>query len=112
MKIEHLAALICAVSAVSVAQTSSPSSTQASNPVSVVRGSGKRGFLPKFSGPSQISDSTILQSSDGNLGIGTTAPLFPLHIFNGSTTPPPGQYPTALYEETPVSVVGNNAEAR
>jgi hypothetical protein len=67
--------------------------------------------LPKFSGPSQINDSTILQSADGNLGIGTTAPLFPLHIFNGNTTPPPGQYPTALYVETPVSVDGTNSVA-
>jgi hypothetical protein len=111
MKIEHLAALICAVSAVSVAQTSTPSSTQASKPAPVIRGSGQRGYLPKFSGPSQINDSTILQSADGNLGIGTTAPLFPLHIFNGNTTPPPGQYPTALYVETPVSVDGTNSVA-
>ncbi len=111
MKIEHLAALICALSAVSMAQTSTPSPTQNSSHTSAIKGTGERGYLPKFSGPAQINDSVILQSPDGNLGIGTTAPLFPLHIFNGNSTPPPGQYPTALYVETPVSVDGTNTVA-
>ena len=111
MKIEHLAALICALSAVSVAQTSTPSPTQNSIPTSAITGSGKRGYLPKFAGPAQINDSAILQSADGNVGIGTTTPLFPLHIFSVNTTPPPGQYPTALYVETPVSVDGTNTVA-
>jgi hypothetical protein len=111
MKIEHLAALICALSAVSVAQTSTPSPTQNSIPTSAITGSGKRGYLPKFAGPSQINDSAIVQSPEGNVGIGTTTPLFPLHIFSANTTPPPGQYRTALYLETPVSVDGTNTVA-
>ena len=111
MKIEHLAALICALSAVSVAQTSTPSPTQNSIPTSAITGSGKRGYLPKFAGPAQINDSAILQSANGNVGIGTTTPLFPLHIFSANTTPPPGQYPTALDVETPVSVDGTNTVA-
>ena len=60
----------------------------ASNPLAPITGAGKRGYLSKFVGPSQISDSVVVQSQ-GNIGIGTTAPLYPVHVFGTNTTPPP-----------------------
>lgn len=94
-----------------LAQTSTPSSTQAVTPAPTITGGGKKGYLPKFAGPSQINDSKIIQASDGSIGIGTTTPLFPLHVYSANTTPPPGQSPTALYVETPVAVDGTNTVA-
>jgi hypothetical protein len=100
MKIEHLAALICALSAVSTAQTSNPSPTLNSIPTSAITGSGKRGYLPKFAGPTQVNDSAILQAADGNVGIGITAPIVPLHVFSNNPVGPPGYGPITMWVES------------
>src|ERR1700758_296334 len=68
-------------------------------------GRGTPNFIARFSGTHRISNSTIFQSPTGNIGIGTTAPLFPLHVFSNDTFPPPGQdTPVTLFVETPASV--------
>lgn len=71
----------------------------------VIHGSGTPNFIPEFLSPHRIGNSNIFQSPSGNVGIGTTSPLFPLHIFSNNTSPPPGQdFPVALFVETPASV--------
>jgi hypothetical protein len=71
-----------------------------------IEGAGTPNFIARFSGTDRIANSNIFQSpTTGNIGIGTTAPLFPLHVFSNSTLPPPGQdRPVALFVETPTSV--------
>ena len=39
-----------------------------------ITGRGTTNFLPKFHSQSQIDSSVIYESSDGNIGIGTTTP--------------------------------------
>jgi len=68
-------------------------------------GAGTPGYVPLFTGYHRVGNSNIFQSPTGNIGIGTTNPLFPLHIFSSNTFPPLGQdFPVALFVETPVSV--------
>lgn len=89
-----------------------PAQTQPSNPTNVANppdwilvGHGTAGTIPRFVAPYKLADSDIIQSSTGNIGIGTSAPLFPLHIFSNNTVPPPGQSsPITLFVETPASV--------
>jgi hypothetical protein len=63
-----------------------------------ITGRGTTNFLPKFHSPTQIDSSTIYESSDGNIGIGTTAPLFPLHVYS-NTAGSQGQTPGSLFVE-------------
>jgi hypothetical protein len=70
-----------------------------------ISGAGTPNYIPKFTGPHRVGNSTIFQGSNGNIGIGTTAPLFPLHVFSNNTFPPPGQdFPVTLFVETDASV--------
>jgi hypothetical protein len=65
-----------------------------------IHGSGTINFIPKFTSPRSIGPSNIFQSPGGNIGIGTTAPIFPVHVFSNSFAPPAGQdYPVALFVE-------------
>ena len=69
-----------------------------------VTGSGTTGTLPEFTGTTTIGNSPIVDFN-GNIGIGTTAPLFPLHIFSNNTFPtPPQDSPVTVFVETPASV--------
>ena len=88
------------LAAMASAQTSTPNSTQSSPPLPAVTGSGKRGYLSKFAGSSQINDSKILQSSEGNVGIGTTSPTVPLHVFSNNPVGPPGYGPITMWVES------------
>jgi hypothetical protein len=73
-------------------------------PQEEIEGAGEPGYLPVFTGHHQIADSGVFQVGS-NVGIGTTSPLYPLHIFSNNTFPPPGQdFPVALFVETPASV--------
>src|SRR5215469_8753349 len=66
-----------------------------------IEGAGTANYVPVFTGSHRIGNSNIFQSPAGNVGIGTTNPLFPLHIFSSSTTPPPGHdKPVTLWVET------------
>src|SRR6516164_7247900 len=55
----------------------------------LITGGGKKGYLSKFSGSSQINDSVVVQTEQGNIGIGTTVPVYPVHVFGTNTVPPP-----------------------
>ena len=69
-----------------------------------IGGAGNANFVAKFVSEHKIGNSRIFQSRSGNVGIGTTVPLFPLHIFSSNTVPPPGQgFPVALFTETSAS---------
>ncbi len=91
MKIRTVAAFVGLVmTTVALAQTSNLNPGE-SNETSFIAGKGKKGYLPKFSGTSQINDSAIVQSTQGNIGIGTAAPIFPMHVYGTNTAPPYGQ---------------------
>jgi hypothetical protein len=88
------------VAATGSAQTSRSSSSEE------IGGSGTSNFVPIFTGAHRLGNSKIFQAG-GNIGIGTSNPLFPLHIFSDNLTPPPGQnFPVSLFVETPASVDG------
>jgi len=56
-----------------------------------IGGAGTPNFIARFTGTHKVGNSNIFQSLDGNVGIGTTAPIFPLHVLTSNITPPPGQ---------------------
>lgn len=45
---------------------------------------GENGYLVKFNSPTTGNQSGIFQDSDGKIGIGTTSPIFPVHVFKGT----------------------------
>jgi hypothetical protein len=76
-----------------------------------ITGSGTANTVPKFTGTYTLGNSPI-SISGTNVGIGTTSPLFPLHIFSENSTPPPGQdRPIALLIETSASTTIAGAPA-
>lgn len=67
MNIRTVAAFISmVVSTIAMAQTSTPKPT-GSTDLPEITGRGKIGYPPKFAGSSQINDSAIIQSSQGNI---------------------------------------------
>ena len=96
--------ILCVLSVVpALAQTSSSSATNvATVPDWFIFASRPLGTISQFVSPVQNSGvKNIVQSSTGNIGIGISAPLFPLHIFSSSTIPPPGHnQPVTLWVET------------
>jgi len=101
MNIKIPAVLIGSVllSTIAFAQTVTSDSTESGTPA-CISGGGKRGFLPKFAGPSQINDSNVLQSTEGNIGIGTTSPIVPLHVYSNNPVGPPGYGPITMWVES------------
>ena len=97
MRIAGLILCLC-VTATTVAQISShPKDDE-------IGGAGKPNFIARFSGTHKIANSSIFQSTSGNVGIGTMAPLFPVHVLSNNTLPPLGQdFPVALFVETSAS---------
>jgi hypothetical protein len=55
-----------------------------------VAGTGTPGTIAQFTSPSTVGNSPIV-NSNGNIGIGTSTPIFPLHVLTSNITPPPGQ---------------------
>jgi hypothetical protein len=45
-----------------------------------ISGSGTDNYVPRFNGTSALQNSAIFSDDNGNVGIGTTAPLYDLHI--------------------------------
>ncbi len=91
-----------------------------------VGGRGTPNFIAKFSGTHRLSNSTIFQSPNGNIGIGTTTPIVPLHIFSSNPVGPVGYNPITMWVESaadnaqgavygvsssPVGGIGINGEA-
>jgi len=66
-------------------------------------GTGTASFLARFTGPHRIANSTVFQASDGSLGIGTTTPTWPLHVFSTRQTGAGGYPPIALWAESTAS---------
>jgi hypothetical protein len=52
-------------------------------PPATVTGSGTKDFMPMWTGKSKLGNSTLFQSTSGNVGIGTTTPAFTLDV-NGN----------------------------
>jgi len=52
-----------------------------------VGGSGTDNYIPRWNGTSDLENSNIYQSSGGNIGIGTSAPVDELHIIRSSAEP-------------------------
>jgi hypothetical protein len=51
-----------------------------------IEGAGTPGYVPLFTGYHRVGNSNILQSPDGNIGIGTTTPVWPLQVISTRTT--------------------------
>ena len=82
-------------------QSSNATTNVANPPDWLIIGHGNAGAIPRFVAPYKLGDSDIVQSPSGNIGIGIAEPLFPLHIFSSSMTPPPGHdSPVTLWVET------------
>jgi hypothetical protein len=65
-----------------------------------IGGAGTPNFIARFSATHRLSNSTIFQSPNEDVGIGTTTPVFPLHVFSDNTFPPAGQdFPVAAFVE-------------
>lgn len=62
-----------------------------------VGGAGTPNFLARFTGNHTIGNSKIFQSPSGNIGIGTTNPVNPLVVTNGTGF---NQFPTEVFVET------------
>ena len=63
-------------------------------------GAGTPGYVPLFTGYHKVGNSNILQSPDGNIGIGTTTPVWPLHIVSTRSVGAGGYPPIALWSES------------
>jgi len=51
-----------------------------------IEGAGTPGYVPLFTGYHRVGNSNIFQSLDGNIGIGTTTPVWPLQVISTRTT--------------------------
>lgn len=58
-----------------------------------ITGSGTTNFIPKFSSPSAVTDSTMREVS-GSFGINIAAPLAKLHVSHATATASAGQFET------------------
>jgi hypothetical protein len=65
------------------AQTTGTTSTAPTTSTPVVFGHGTTNYIPIWTGGSTLGNSVLFQSG-GNVGIGTTNPLFPLVVTNGT----------------------------
>lgn len=64
-----------------------------------ITGSGTTNTIPQFTSSTTIGDSPIVDFN-GNIGIGTTTPVWPLHVFSTRTAGSGGYPPIALWAES------------
>ena len=66
--------------------SSSSSTPGGGGPNGVILGSGKVGYVPLWQSLSKLGDSVIYQNANGNVGVGSQNPQYPLDVFanNGS----------------------------
>src|SRR6266481_8417171 len=55
-----------------------------------IAGTGTPGTIAQFTSATSVGNSPVV-NSNGNIGIGTSSPIFPLHVLTSNVTPPPGQ---------------------
>jgi hypothetical protein len=98
MKVKSLGIWIISLLAVSTAwaQSTEPSTV----PPEEVIGSGTPRFLARFTGPHRIGDSKVFQAPNGSIGIGTTTPVWPLHVFSTKKLGSGGYPPIAIWAES------------
>jgi hypothetical protein len=65
-----------------------------------IGGAGTANFIARFSGTHRLSNSTIYQSPNGNIGIGSTAPTVPLFVFSSNPVGPVGYNPITMWVES------------
>jgi len=75
-----------------------------------VTGSGTTNTVPQFISPTTIGDSPIV-SFNGNIGIGTTTPVWPLHILSSKTTGSCCYPPITLWVENTAPNTGGAVRA-
>jgi hypothetical protein len=65
-----------------------------------IGGAGTANFVARFSGTHKLSNSTIYESPNGNIGIGSTAPTVPLYVFSSNPVGPVGYKPITMWVES------------
>ena len=76
-----------------------------------IEGAGTPGYVPLFTGYHRVGNSNIFQSPDGNIGIGTTTPVWPLHILSSKTTGSCCYPPITLWVENTAPNTGGAVRA-
>src|ERR1700756_5307336 len=64
-----------------------------------IAGTGTPGTIAQFTSATSVGSSPIV-NSNGNIGIGTTTPSWPLHVFSTRSTGSQGYPPIALWAES------------
>jgi trimeric autotransporter adhesin len=93
-----------------LAPTGNASTSGSNAPAGTITGSGKKNFVPLFTGMTTIGDSNIFETAAGNVGIGTITPSGKLDV-NGTgdfrdtmTLFPKGTHPTLSIHGTAFAV--------
>lgn len=97
--------LLCAVSIGPALAQTPKTNTPPPIIIPIIFGHGTPNYIPRFVGPTKIGDSSFFQSSDGNIGLGTTTPNGTLSVFNPSPIQFNGEGPFAVYArvENPIN---------
>jgi hypothetical protein len=99
MKLKSTVILIFCVSLAATVLAQSPSKSGDDKIV----GNGTAGFLARFTAAQSIGNSKVYQAPDGSIGIGTTTPVWPLHIFSDRKIGSGGYPPIAVWAESTAS---------
>lgn len=70
-----------------LAQTTPSNATNVANPPDwFIVGHGTAGSIPLFVAPFKLADSTLFQTQNGNLGLGTVTPVSTFNVVNNETS--------------------------
>jgi hypothetical protein len=80
--------ILCVLSVVpALAQTTPSNATNVANPPDwFIVGHGTAGSIPLFVAPFKLADSTLFQSQNGYLGLGTVTPVSTFNVVNNETS--------------------------